>query len=162
MSGTASSAAETAPRKVWTEAELQALPEEGFQHEVVNGELVMGPKNEFYHGEICARLLVALMTFARARQLGGVLDSSTGFWMKNRNCRAPDVSFVSRERLQGLGFRRSTRRFFPARPTWRSRFFRSTIRDGNWMSGYGIFLRAGRVWHGLLILKRRAPKCAVL
>lgn len=105
-----------APQQVWTEAELQALPEDGYLHEVVDGELVMSPKNDFYHGDICSRLLVALANFNGAHRLGAVLDSSTGFWMKNRNCRAPDISFVSRARLKALGFKRSTRTFFPGAP----------------------------------------------
>jgi len=104
------------PKKVWTEADLQALPEDGFIHELVDGELVMSPKNDFYHGGICSELLTALHTFVRANRLGMVLDSSTGFWMKNRNCRAPDISFVSRARLTALGFKRSTRAFFPGAP----------------------------------------------
>ena len=79
-------------RKVWTEAELEALPEDGYNHEVVDGELVMSPKNNPYHGDICADLSMALRAFAKARQLGAVWDSSTGFWMDNRNCRAPDLA----------------------------------------------------------------------
>jgi hypothetical protein len=35
-------------RKNWTEADLQSLPEEGYIHEVVNGKLVMSPKNDFF------------------------------------------------------------------------------------------------------------------
>jgi Uma2 family endonuclease len=81
-----------ARKKIWTEAQLQALPEDGYNHEVVDGRLVMSPKNNFYYGFITARLLTALLTFVEARRLGAVLDSSTGFWMKNRNCRAPDIS----------------------------------------------------------------------
>ena len=103
-------------RKVWTEAELQALPEDGYLHEVVNGELVMSPKNNPYHGDICAELSMALRAFAKARQLGAVWDSSTGFWMYNRNCRAPDISFVSKERLQALGIKRRAQSFFPGAP----------------------------------------------
>jgi Uma2 family endonuclease len=103
-------------RKVWTEAELQALPEDGYIHEVVDGELVMSPKNNPYHGKICAELLTALVTFAKGRKLGGVWDSSTGFWMYNRNCRAPDISFITRERLQALGFKAHARNFFPGAP----------------------------------------------
>jgi Uma2 family endonuclease len=109
----------TAPsveRKIWTEADLQALPEEGFLHEVVDGELVMSPKNDFYHGHICARLSAALYAFAVERRLGVVLDSSTGFWMENRNCRAPDISFITKDRLVRLGFEPSTRKFFPGAP----------------------------------------------
>src|SRR5438067_7259024 len=95
-------------QKVWTEAELEALPEDGFIHEVVGGELVMSPKNDFFHADICTRLLTALEVFNQAHKLGAVLDSSTGFWMKNRNCRAPDISFVPKARLLRLGFSRRT------------------------------------------------------
>jgi len=77
------SATATPAEKIWTEAELQALPEDGFIHEVVNGQLVMSPKNTFYHGDICSRLLAALVNFNEAHRLGAVLDSSTGFWMSS-------------------------------------------------------------------------------
>ncbi len=104
------------PKKFWTQAEVQALPEQGFNHEVVDGELVMSPKNDFFHGFISARLSAALLAFVQVKRLGAVLDSSTGFWMKNRNCRAPDISFISRARLEALEFRPSTRLFFPGAP----------------------------------------------
>ncbi len=106
----------TAPEKVWTEAELEALPENGFNHEVVNGELVMSPKNTWFHGRICTRLLAALEAFSREHKLGAVLDSSTGFWMANRNCRAPDVSFIPKSRLKALGFKPDEQKFFPGAP----------------------------------------------
>jgi Uma2 family endonuclease len=101
-------------KKVWTEAELQALPEDGYLHEVVNGELVMSPKNNWQHGDICAELLMMMRAHAKANKLGAVFDSSPGFWMENRNCRAPDISFVSKERLRGL--KRKEPRFFPGAP----------------------------------------------
>ena len=110
------SAAIDTPKKIWTEAELEALPEDGYIHEVVNGELVMSPKNDFFHGDICSRLSAALVNSNAIHKLGAVLDSSAGFWMKNQNCRAPDISFVSRARLTALGFKRSTRSFFPGAP----------------------------------------------
>lgn len=92
------------------------MPEEGYIHELVGGEVVMSPKNDSFHGDICTRLSAALLAFAETRRLGAVWDSSTGFRMNNLNVRAPDVSFVSRARLKAEGFRRSTRRFFPAAP----------------------------------------------
>jgi Uma2 family endonuclease len=104
------------PAKTWTQAEIEALPERGFIHEVVAGELIMSPKNDFFHGFISARLSAALLTFVQANRLGAVLDSSTGFWMENRNCRAPDISFISRARLEAMGFRPSAREFFPGAP----------------------------------------------
>jgi len=39
----------------------------------------------------------------------GLLDA-------HHNCRAPDVSFVTRQRLQALGLTRHTRTFFPGGP----------------------------------------------
>lgn len=102
--------------KVWTEAEIEALNEDGYIHEIVDGELVMSPKNNWFHGRICTRLLFAIETFNRAHRLGAVLDSSTGFWMFNRNCRAPDVSFVPKARLTALGFKPNEKRFFPGAP----------------------------------------------
>ena len=74
----------------------------------------MSPKNNYQHGDICSQLLIALGTHAKAHKLGAVWDSSTGFWMRNRNCRAPDVSFVSKARLKG--FKRSSKLFFPGAP----------------------------------------------
>ncbi len=108
-------AVETA-KKVWTEAELRALPENGYSYEVVNGELVMSPKNDWYHGRICTRLIIALGNFVAEHRSGAVLDSSTGFWMHNRNCRAPDVSYVSTARVQALDFKPKEKRFFPGAP----------------------------------------------
>jgi Uma2 family endonuclease len=102
--------------KAWTEEELQSLPEDGFVHEVVNGELVMSPKNNFQHERICGRLAFALQTFNREHRLGVVLGSSAGFWMQNRNCRAPDISFIPKERLTQLGFSPTAKKFFPGAP----------------------------------------------
>src|SRR5712692_9484019 len=101
----------TPAKKIWTETELEALPEDGCLHEVVNGQLVMSPKNNFYHGDICSRLLAALVNFNEVHRLGAVLDSSTGFWMHNRNCRAPDNSFITKARLVSAGFTPHTKRF---------------------------------------------------
>jgi len=63
--------------KAWTEAELMELPEDGYTHEIVNGEMVISPKNNWYHGRICSRLLAALLNFVAEHRLGAVLDSST-------------------------------------------------------------------------------------
>jgi Uma2 family endonuclease len=106
----------TAPKKTWTEAELEALTEDGYRHEVVDGELILSPRNNWFHGRICTRLLFALEAFNRIHRLGTVLDSSTGFWMRSQNCRAPDVSFLPRATMESLGFRPLERQFFPGAP----------------------------------------------
>ena len=102
--------------KVWTEAEIEALPGDGYLHEVVNGELVMSPKNNFLHENIFSRLYLALAEYNRQHRLGVVRGSSAGFWMRNRNCRAPDISFIPKARLEQLDFRPNARRFFPGAP----------------------------------------------
>lgn len=102
--------------KTWTEAELQALPKDGCNHEVVNGALVMSPKNNLQHEQICLRLIVALENFNRIHRLGAVFGSSMGFWMSNRNCHAPDISFIPKDRLLRLGFTPATKTFFPGAP----------------------------------------------
>jgi Uma2 family endonuclease len=108
------SAVPASQKKDWTEEELQALPDNGFDYEVVNGELVMSPKNNFQHGDICGRILRRIGAHAELHRLGVVCDSSTGFWMNNHNCRAPDVSFISKTRRAGL--KKPTTEFFKGAP----------------------------------------------
>lgn len=108
--------AEIAPKKIWTEADLMALPDNGFDYELVDGELVMSPKNNRLHGRVCVRLSAALLAFVESKQLGEVCDSSTGFWMANRNCRAPDISFISKKRLQSARRKGSPQTFFQGAP----------------------------------------------
>jgi Uma2 family endonuclease len=110
-----SATAETGKR-LWTEAELQALPDDGYTHELVNGELVISPKNNFQREQICTRLLTALENYNQTHRLGAVLGSSFGCWMRNRNCRAPDISFIPKARLRALGFSPSTRKFLSGAP----------------------------------------------
>lgn len=110
------SAVTATPKKQWTEDELQSLPDDGFIHEVVDGELVMSPKNNFEHENICIRLATAMNNFNETNKLGVVLGSSAGYWMYNRNCRAPDLSFIPKARLKSIGFTSRTKRFFPGAP----------------------------------------------
>jgi Uma2 family endonuclease len=90
----------TAERKEWTDEALMALPRNGRKHELLGGELVVSPTG-FQHGYLSLRLASALMAFALKHRLGMVVDSSTGFRMKNGDCLSPDISFVGKERLPG-------------------------------------------------------------
>ena len=95
--------------RVWTDEALMAVPDDGQKYELVAGELVVSPTG-FLHGYISLRLAAALMDFVLGRQLGVVVDSSTGFRIKRGNCRSPDISFVRKERL-GM-----TKKFFQGAP----------------------------------------------
>jgi Uma2 family endonuclease len=103
-------------QKVWTEEEIQALPDDGCIHEIVNGELVKSPRNDFEHELIATGLLTSVRTYTKVARLGVALGSGLGCWMHNRNCRASDISFISKARLRSLGFTPSTRKFFPGAP----------------------------------------------
>jgi Uma2 family endonuclease len=86
-------------KKVWTDEEIMSLPDSGYSYELVNGELAMSPKNNPRHGRTCIKISTRMETFAEKHNLGWVFDSNTGFWMVNRNLRAPDVSFITTARL---------------------------------------------------------------
>lgn len=57
-------------RKVWTEAELQALPDNGYLNEVVDGKLVRSPRDNFQHEQISVRLNFDLESFNCTHRLG--------------------------------------------------------------------------------------------
>jgi Uma2 family endonuclease len=90
----------TLPPKVWTDEELMALSGDGIKVELVDGEPQMS-QSTFIHGIIEARMAAALTEQVAARGLGYVCGSSTAFWMKKGNTRAPDVSFIAKQRLRG-------------------------------------------------------------
>src|SRR2546427_4970088 len=99
--------------KVWTEAELMALPDDSRKYELVEGEIVVsnaGIEHEF----IGARLINSLFSFVWKHRLGIVCGSSAGCWMKSGNLRSPDVSVIAKERLQGL--RHAPKNFFQGAP----------------------------------------------
>lgn len=89
-------------KKVWTDEEFMALPQDGHRYEIVNGELVDMGNSGALHGYICSLLLAALASYVLPKKLGVILDSSTAFKMKNGNRRSPDISFFAKERLQGM------------------------------------------------------------
>lgn len=88
-------------QRVWTDAELEALPKDGHKYELLDGELAVSPVHA-NHGLICIRLSILLGTFVQRRNLGEVYDSSTGFRLSEKLLLSPDVAFVSRARLKQL------------------------------------------------------------
>ena len=84
--------------RTWTEADLMALPRDGFKRELVDGEIHVSPAGA-PHGRIIVHLTVLLGNHVQAHALGEVFDSSTGCWMPSGNLRSPDLAFVSRARL---------------------------------------------------------------
>jgi Uma2 family endonuclease len=88
-------------QKIWTDEEFMALPEDE-RYELVNGELVNMGNSGMEHGNIASNLSFFLTELVRSQKLGVICDSSTAFTMKTGNKRSPDVSFIAKERLQGV------------------------------------------------------------
>jgi Uma2 family endonuclease len=103
-----------ATQKVWTDEEFMALPDDGNRYEVVNGELITMGNAGLRHSYLAGRLLILIGSFVYSQKRGIVCDSSTAFMMKSGNRRAPDGSFISRERLEGSG--KITKGFFQGAP----------------------------------------------
>ncbi|MEG4504000.1 Uma2 family endonuclease [Microcoleus sp. F6_B4] len=91
-----------AEQKIWTDAEFMALNRDGHRYEIVNGELIDMGNSGAKHGYVAVILSAALFNCVSTRKLGAIFDSSTAFKMKSGNKRSPDVSFMAKERLQGL------------------------------------------------------------
>ena len=91
-----------AEQKIWTDAEFMALNRDGHRYEIVNGELIDRGNSGAKHGYVCSILMILLGGYVHIQKLGAMFDSSTAFKMKSGNKRSPDVSFMAKERLQGL------------------------------------------------------------
>jgi Uma2 family endonuclease len=89
-----------AETRLMTAEELFRLPDDGMRHELVRGELrTMAPTGE-EHGGLTSVIDGALGVHVRRHRLGRVVID-TGFVLEEGPAlvRAPDVAFVSRERV---------------------------------------------------------------
>jgi Uma2 family endonuclease len=87
-----------------TAEELLHLPDDGQRHELVQGVLrTMSPGGR-RHGRVILRLSTPLDRYVLDHGLGEVYAAETGFKLATRpdTVRAPDVSFVGRDRLPAL------------------------------------------------------------
>jgi Uma2 family endonuclease len=85
-----------------TAAELLQLPDDDLRHELINGELITMPVPGLPHGRIEARLGAPLAQFVWDHDLGEVYFGDAGFqltWNPDTVV-GPDISFVSKERLE--------------------------------------------------------------
>jgi Uma2 family endonuclease len=91
----------TVDTRVFTADELLRLPDDGYRHELVRGELrTMSPAGS-RHGRIAARIIARLSSHVDERSLGTVYSSETGFLIARDpdTVRAPDAAFVRTERV---------------------------------------------------------------
>ena len=92
-------------RRLMTAEELLAMPDDGYRYELVRGELrKMAPaSNE--HGEFAGYIAINLGSHVMQNGLGKIYVADSGFILERDpdSVRAPDVSFVRRERTDTLG-----------------------------------------------------------
>ncbi len=91
-----------AKNKPSTAEELLRLPDDGFRYELFRGELrQMAPAGE-EHGGLAMELGWRLAQFVSTHKLGRVYAAETGFKLSSApdTVRAPDIAFVSREKLE--------------------------------------------------------------
>ena len=102
-------------RRLMTAEELLNMPDDGYRYELVRGELrKMAPTNDA-HGDIAAHIHGSLYPYVRANNLGRTRIAESGFVLEldPDHVRAPDVSFVRRERIEAIG---RQNRFWPEAP----------------------------------------------
>jgi Uma2 family endonuclease len=91
------------------------MPDDGFRYELVKGDLIrMSPAGQ-EHGRVTMNLAGPLHHHVRANKLGVVYAAGTGFKLESdpATVRAPDIGFVSNERLELTGTPRSYRECAP-------------------------------------------------
>ena len=85
--------------------ELLHMPDDGFLHELVDGELIRMPPPFVAHGVVAMRIGAALADWADCERHGLALAAETGFNLTRNpdTVRAPDAAFIRRERIPAAG-----------------------------------------------------------
>ena len=101
--------------KPTTADELFAMPDDGFRYELVKGELIRMSPAADEHGRVTMNLAGPLHNHVLTNKLGVVYAAETGFKIESDpdTVRAPDIAFVSKERLELTGTPRSYRECAP-------------------------------------------------
>ncbi len=98
-----------------TASELFEMPHDGFRYELVKGELRKMSPSGSEHGAIIVNITVLLGQHVKSNKLGVCFGAETGFKIASDpdTVRAPDVAFISRERIPESGI---TKKFWPGAP----------------------------------------------
>ena len=94
----------TTHTKPMTAEELFNMPDDGcHRYELVRGELRKMAPAEGFHGKSTMRISIPLGSHVYQNGLGEVYAAETGYRLSPDHVRAPDLSFVSLERLEAIG-----------------------------------------------------------
>ncbi len=91
----------TKPSNLMTAEELARIPDDGYQYELVRGELRRIAPTSFRPSNIAARTIARLVAFADAHGLGEVTAPDGGYELEQDpdTVLAPDVAFVRADRV---------------------------------------------------------------
>jgi Uma2 family endonuclease len=123
-----------------TAADLAALPDDARRHELVVGALVSEPLPVPRHDRVRRRLERILEDFVVARGLGEIFGEAGYLLARDPDTvRGPDISYVSRERLQGF----DDTRFFEGAPDLAVEIRSPSNRPGEARGKVADYLAAG-------------------
>jgi len=91
--------------KLTTADELLVMPDDGYRYELIEGELIRMSPAGAQHGMVAVRITAPLAMHVKANELGEVYAAETGFKLQSDpdTVRAPDVAFVSQNRVDEAG-----------------------------------------------------------
>jgi Uma2 family endonuclease len=82
------------PQTRWTAAMVRALPEDGFRHEVIDGEHVVTPAPSWTHQRAVRELVARLLPYLAERQIGELLFAPADVEFDEHNMVEPDLFVV--------------------------------------------------------------------
>ena len=91
--------AETTER--WTSTELEMFPENGLLYEIIAGELFVSKQPHWHHQGTCSNIVAEIIQWIRSGG-GGQVVAAPGVIFDEENDVAPDVVWVSQERLPAI------------------------------------------------------------
>jgi Uma2 family endonuclease len=92
-------------KQLMTADDLLRLPDDGYRYELVRGELLKMTPASPKHGRIVVKLTLRLGNYVEQHNLGTIYAAESGFKLEQDpdTVRAPDISFVARQRIPPEG-----------------------------------------------------------
>lgn len=82
----------------WNSEDLHLLPDDGKRYEIVDGELYVSKQPDWHHQLVCGGVFELLQSWSR-RTKAGVANLAPGVIFADDDDVAPDVVWISRQRL---------------------------------------------------------------
>lgn len=84
----------------WTSADLEFLDNGNKHYEIIDGELFMSKQPHWHHQQTCFRIAFLIENWNLPRQIGRVSSPAPGIIFADDDDVAPDVIWISNERLE--------------------------------------------------------------